>query len=101
MKTILLSDNTIDLTFIPMGMGLTADESTIVFVDANKNAHQLPLYSDQDCQEIDFIEKEANIVQLYEMLELRKNVKDFGKKTYFVTAMKSYIQEQQKTVENK
>lgn len=74
------------------GIGLTVDEKNIIFIDEKDNVCQLPLYDDQDCNEIDFIEKHASIVQLYDMFTMYKPNKK-GYVAEFVEKIKSYIQD--------
>jgi hypothetical protein len=80
---------------------LTADENTIVFVDENERAYTVPLYENQDCSNINFIENQANIIQLYEMFNLRYNNKSSDASISFFPRIKSYIQKQQKKSEKK
>ena len=81
------------------GVGITIDEKNIIAIGKTQKAHHYELYDEQDCDEIAFIKEQAHIVQLYEMMEIQKRVKDSGKKTNFVPAMKKYIQEQQQKLE--
>jgi len=85
----------IKLKQTPIGIGLTADESTIVFIDEEEQVYQLELYSKQDYNEINFI-KNANIVQLFTLFNICEDNKGAEKITSFVETIKSYIQEQQK-----
>ena len=73
-------------------MGLAADENTVVLVDEDENVYTFSIYDDQDVKDIDFIEKESNLVQLYEMLSIRKNNKGAFKELAFIRVMKAYIQ---------
>jgi len=78
------------------GIGLTADETTIVFIDTNKKAYKLPIYNAQACDHINFIEKEANIVDLYKMFNGCKKNKPSNTQYSFFSRIKSYIQKHQK-----
>ena len=79
--------------FSIFGIGLSADENTIVFSDNNEEGYRLPMYEDQELKEVDFIKNQATITQLYEMLAIDKRVKNLGKRTLFSTEMRQYIQE--------
>ena len=70
------------------GIGLTADENTIIFIDEREDTYTLPLYKKNDYSNINFIEEQASIVQLYEMFNLPSRP--------FSSTIKSYIQMQQK-----
>ena len=82
------------------GIGLTADEKAIVFLGANEKVYRIELYNDQDSKDFDFIEKQATIVQLYDMLNMSKKHKKsnegrvVSKTKDFIVAMQSYIQKQ-------
>lgn len=79
--------------FDPIEMGLTADEKSIIFLQKDKTVYQLDLYNNRDSNHFDFIEQKANIVQLYDMLNIGTQSKNA---TRFVKTMKSYIARQQK-----
>ena len=67
----------------------------MIFTDIEDRSLKLDLYTHQDLNDIAFIEKEANLYQLCEMLQLCKEVKkdksDTKSKT-FVEAMRKYIE---------
>jgi WD40 repeat protein len=83
----------------PIGMGLTADENSIVFMSTHNKAYRFPLYEDQELKSVDFIENQADLLQLYDMLNMSKKHKQSNrercayKMKKFILAMQSYIQE--------
>jgi hypothetical protein len=89
-------DNTLNIirtTNTIKAIGLTADETRIIFVSDDESVYEIPMYTAQDCNEINFIEKEMNIVNLYELFTMCKREKKSFK---FFTKIQAYIQEQQK-----
>jgi WD40 repeat protein len=56
----------------PRAMGLTQDERSVVFLYNDNTASLLRLYTDQDIQDINFVENKANIYQLCSLFDLSK-----------------------------
>ena len=82
----------------PIGIGLTADENSIIFMDKDNKAYRFPLYEDQELRSVYFIENQATLLQLYDMLNMSKKHKKSNKERVasktkdFILAMQSYIQ---------
>lgn len=87
-----------------IGLGLLKDKNSIILMDEEEKAYQMELFSKADCDTIDFIEKKANIIQLYEILILyRQHHKslfssspDSARAQAIVKSIESYIYQQQK-----
>lgn len=87
-------------------MGLTEDENNIIFIHEDNSTSLLNLYDNQDLQNINFIEKEANMYQLCLLYYMYKNSEnDFKKQsnrnahaTEFVTTITSFIQKYSKKI---
>jgi hypothetical protein len=75
-------------------MGLTEDESKVIFHNNDDTATQLTLYNDQDDQAIDFIENKANLYQLSQLHQIYKQLKDYKSDediTTFIEAIRDCI----------
>jgi hypothetical protein len=72
-------------------LGLTADENNIIITDQWQEVYKIPLYTPQDCDEIDFIEKKANLVQLYEMLTIYQQNEKEAEVKNLIKLLKEYI----------
>lgn len=82
----------------PKAMGLTEDEQSVVFTHNDNTVSLLPLYNKQDCKDTKFIERKANLYQLFEMFQVcqqyksqqTKNINNLNA-TALVSAIRSYI----------
>lgn len=86
----------------PCAMGLTHDERSIIFINQDQTVSKLDLYSAQDINTINFIEKKAHFYDLCMLLDICKKYKPIAydhnpavnvNATQLVMALRDYIKQ--------